>query len=133
MFVRCKDDTYRKGFVKRKTHNQLMVQVYGGDIQIVHVNDVAATVPDVAPDISAFKIGGTVIATFDGFHWEAGHIAEIVHLSEMGNLMYRVRFQGGGDTWVSSVNQIRILKTRNSKGLCCLAVHSSQCIQATQL
>ena len=72
VFVRCKDDTYRKGFVKRKTHNKLVVQVYGGDIQIVHVNDVAATVPDVAPDISAFKIGSTVIATFDGFLWEDG-------------------------------------------------------------
>lgn len=122
VFVRFKDDMYQKGFVTSKTYSKLVVRIYGGDVQIVHINDSAAIVPDVVPDSSALKVGTTVIATFDGFTWEAGNIAEIKHLEEKGNDIYRVRFIGGGDTWVFSVDKIRILMTRNPKGIYCFVL-----------
>lgn len=117
VFVRCKDEIYRKGFVKSKTYSKLVVRIYGEDVQIVDANDSAAIVPDIVPDPSALNVGSTVIATFDGFTWEAGNIAEIKQLEDKGNKIYRVRFISGGDTWVFSVNNVRILMTRNAKGL----------------
>ena len=94
------------------------MRIYGeSEVQTVDINDSAAVVLDVTPDPSALKIGTTVIASFDGFSWEAGNIAEIRHLKETGNDMYRVRFISGGDTWVFSLNRIRILRTRNPKGM----------------
>lgn len=118
VFVRSKEDMYQKGFVTSKTYSKLVVRIYGGDLQIVDVNDSAAVVPDVVPDPSALKIGSTVIATFDGFFWEAGNIAEIRHLDDTGKNIYRVRFISGGDTWVFSISKIRVLMTRNAKGVC---------------
>ena len=116
VFVRCKDDMYRKGFVSSKTYSKLIVRIYGGDVQILDVNDSAAIVPDIVPDSSALKIGTTVIAAFDDFSWEAGNIAEIKHLEEKGSVIYRVRFISGGDSWIFSANGMRILMTRNAKG-----------------
>ena len=107
---------YQKGFVSSKTYSKLVVRIYGGDVQIVDVNDSAAIVPDIVPDSSALKIGTTVIATFDGFSWEAGNIAEIKDLEEKGSVIYRVRFISGGDTWIFNANKMRILMTRNVKG-----------------
>ena len=117
VFVRYKDDMYQKGFVCSKTYNKLVIRIYGGDLHTVDVNDSAAVVPDVVPDSSALKIGTTVIATFDGFTWEGGNVAEIKPLKETGNNIYRIRFISGGDTWVFNVDRIRILMTRNVKGM----------------
>ena len=116
VFVRCKDDMYQKGFVSSKTYSKLVVRIYGGEVQIVDVNDSAAIVPDIVPDLSALNIGTTVIATSDGFSWEAGNIAEIKHLEEKGNVTYRVRFISGGYTGIDSANRMRILMTRNANG-----------------
>ena len=120
VYVRYTDKIYRKGFVKSKTYSKLVVGVYCGEVKIVHANDSAAVVPDIVPDASVLQIGSSVIATVDGFFWEAGHIAEIRNLEEGENLVYRVRFIGGGDAWIFNVNSIRILMERDPKGLCLL-------------
>ncbi|XP_068741113.1 intermembrane lipid transfer protein VPS13A-like [Montipora capricornis] len=115
VYVRYTDKIYRKGFVKSKTYSKLVVGVYCGEVKVVHANDSAAVVPDIVPDMSVLQIGSSVIATVDGFFWEAGHIAEIRNLEEAENLVYRVRFIGGGDTWVFNLNNIRILMERHPK------------------
>lgn len=119
LFVRGKDDMYRKGFVSSKTYSKLVVRVYGDVIGLVIVdaNDSAAVVPDVVPDPASLTVGKTVIATYDAFLWEAGNIVQIRKLDESGQLIYRVRFISGGDTWVFNINNIRILMTRNPKGV----------------
>ena len=125
---------YQKGFVSTKTYSKLQVRIYGeSEVQTVDINDSAAVVLDVTPDPSALKIGTTVIASFDGFSWEAGNIAEIRHLKETGNDMYRVRFISGGDTWVFSLNRIRILRTRNPKGMTFYVKKYLRCILIVSL
>lgn len=119
LYVRGKDDMYRKGFVSSKTYSKLVVRVYGDIIGLVIVdaNDSAAVVPDVVPDPASLTVGRTVIATYDTLFWEAGNIVQIRKLDESGQLIYRVRFISGGDTWVFNINNIRILMTRNPKGV----------------
>lgn len=122
LFVRGKDDVYRKGFVSSKTNNKLVIRIYGESVglEIVHANDSAAVVPDVVPDPASLTVGRTVIATYDTFFWEAGNIVQIRKSDETGQYYYRVRFVSGGDTWVFSVNNIRILMTRKVKGVFCV-------------
>ncbi|KAL9987728.1 hypothetical protein ACROYT_G002079 [Oculina patagonica] len=117
LFVRSKDDTYRKGFVSSKTYTKLVIRVYGEliGLVIVDANDSAAVVPDVVPDPASLTVGRTVIATYDTFMWEAGNIVQIRKLDESGQYIYRVRFISGGDTWVFNINNIRILMTRKPK------------------
>lgn len=119
LFVRSKDDTYRKGFVSSKTYTKLVIRVYGEliGLVIVDANDSAAVVPDVVPDPASLTVGRTVIATYDTFMWEAGNIVQIRKLDESGQYIYRVRFISGGDTWVFNINNIRILMTRKPKGV----------------
>ena len=110
---------YRKGFVSSKTFNKLVIRIYGESVGLVIVdaNDSAAVVPDIVPDPAYLTVGRTVIATYDMFSWEAGNIVEIRRPDESGQYRYRVRFISGGDTWVSNVNNIRILMTRKVKGV----------------
>jgi len=119
LFVRGKDDLYRKGFVSSKTYNKLVIRIYGESVGVVIVNsnDSAAVVPDVVPDPASLTVGRTVIATYDPFFWEAGNIVEKKKLDETGQYIYRVRFVSGGDTWVFNVNNVRILRTRKVKGV----------------
>ena len=119
LFVRGKDEVYRKGFVSSKTYNKLVIRIYGetGGLVIVDTNDSAAVVPDVVPDQASLTVGRTVIATYDTFFWEAGNIVEIKKLDVSGQYIYRVRFISGGDTWVYNVNYIRILMTRKVRGV----------------
>ena len=119
LFVRGKDEVYRKGFVSNKTYSKLVIRIYGesGGLVIVDANDSAAVVPDIVPDPVSLTIGRTVIATYDTFFWEAGNIVEIKKLDETGQYIYRVRFTSGGDTWVFNVNYIRILMRRKVKGV----------------
>lgn len=119
LFVRGKDDMYRKGFVSSMTYNKLVIRIYGEliGLVIVDANDSAAVVPDVVPDPASLTVGRTVIATYDTFSWEAGNIVQIRKLDETGQYIYRVRFISGGDTWVFNINNIRILMTRKPKGV----------------
>lgn len=119
LFVRGKDEVYRKGFVSSKTYNKLVIRIYGESVGLVIVdaNDSAAVVPDVVPDRASLTVGRTVIATYDTFFWEAGNIVQIKKLDETGQYIYRVRFISGGDTWVFNVNNIRILMTRKARGV----------------
>ena len=119
LYVRGKDEVYRKGFVSNKTYSKLVIRIYGesGGLVIVNANDSAAVVPDIVPDPASLTIGRTVIATYDTFFWEAGNIVEIKKLEETGQYIYRVRFISGGDTWVFNVNYIRILMTRKVEGV----------------
>ena len=119
LFVRGKDEVYRKGFVSSKTYSKMVIRIYGesGGLVIVDANDSAAVVPDIVPDPVSLTVGRTVIATYDTFFWEAGNIVEIKKLDETGQYIYRVRFISGGDTWVFNVNYIRILMTRKVKGV----------------
>ena len=119
LFVRGKDEVYRKGFVSSKTFNKLVIRIYGESVGLVIVdaNDSAAVVPDIVPDPAYLTVGRTVIATYDMFSWEAGNIVEIRRPDESGQYRYRVRFISGGDTWVSNVNNIRILMTRKVQGV----------------
>lgn len=134
VLVRSEDNIYRKGFVSSKTYSKFQVRIYGeSEVQTLDINDSAAVVLDVTPDPTALKIGTTVIASFDGFSWEAGNIAEIRHLKETENEIYRVRFISGGDTWVFSLNRIRILKTRNPKGMTFYVKKYLRCILIVSL
>ena len=119
LFVRGKDEVYRKGFVSSKTYNKLVIRIYGESVGLIVVdaNDSAAVVPDVVPDPASLTVGRTVIATYDTFSWNAGNIVEIRKVDDTGQYVYRVRFIYGGDTWVSNVNNIRILMTRKVKGV----------------
>ena len=121
LFVRVKDNIYRKGFVSSKTYRRLVVRILGEmmmGIVTVDTNDSAAVVPDVIPDPASLTVGRTVIATYDTVTWEAGNIVQIRTLDDSGQDIYRVRFISGGDAWIFNVNNIRILMTRKPKGRC---------------
>ncbi|XP_066022142.1 intermembrane lipid transfer protein VPS13C isoform X9 [Pocillopora verrucosa] len=113
VFVRLKDEMYRRGFVSSKTYRKHVIRLIGEVAIIsVDVNDSAAVVPDVIPDAASLTVGRTVIATVDTAFWEAGFIVQIRTLDDSGGDIYRVRFLNGGDTWIFNVNNIRILMTR---------------------
>ena len=116
VFVRDADEAYMKGFVCSKTYSKLVVRLFVGGHVTVDVNDSAAIVPDVLPDRGALNVGSTVIATFDRSLWQAGNIAEIKKLEGSDQEIYRVRFIGGGDTWIFNLNNIRVLMTRKREG-----------------
>ncbi|XP_022794312.1 vacuolar protein sorting-associated protein 13A-like [Stylophora pistillata] len=116
VFVRFKDDMYRRSFVSSKTHRKLVIRLIGEVMTLsVDANDSAAVVPDVIPDPAHLTVGRTVIATVDMVFWEAGNIVQIRTLDDSGQDIYRVRFINGGDAWIFNSNNIRILMTRKPK------------------
>ena len=119
VFVRLKDDMYRRGFVSSKTYRKHVIRLIGEVAIIsVDVNDSAAVVPDVIPDAASLTVGRTVIATVDTAFWEAGFIVQIRTRDESGQDIYRVRFLNGGDTWIFNINNVRILMARKPNGMC---------------
>lgn len=86
LFVRGKDEVYRKGFVFSKIYSKMVIRIYGefGGFVIVDVNDSVVVVLDIVLDLAFLIVGRIVIVIYDTFFWEVGNIVEIKKLDEIG-------------------------------------------------
>ena len=119
VLVRCKDESYMKGYVYGKSAGKLLVRIYdGGDSLRVDSADTAGCVLDKPPRESELLVGAAVLATYelDRQHWYPGHVVETAAGDGTDQRIYRVRFDDDNDVWISSMDSVRILPKKRKAG-----------------